>query len=391
MLKQNILNFLYGIFIPIISLPIFFDLAFFQFVYSKTPFEASPLIPIPIGVFAYFTLNFVNIIFNPKSNYIYYKYQDTSLYISVIFLFFSSVIIGSLSIVRFIQVIFLFVVSFFIIIPKKIYFLTVMLYLYLLIFNFFHFVSFSSNEILNKYAYVMFFDFEIYQALITYPAVLFLYLVFFVHIFINNSFCSRVFNSIIPFLIFILYYSLVTAARKISLIDIALISLMLFHSMYTSTMKGRFRSIIVLFFFALLTFNSQILLRLFDQIEEEQLDGGRLEIWQDFFNQDFHFSDLIFGFTESTVPAFHSYFLDTFSRIGLLGLLLILFIIYKLFKKFFSFSGFLLNTENIPRIVILLSLFSQITFNSILTQPFYLVNFLFVFSLFGSLPKKFSF
>jgi hypothetical protein len=160
--------------------------------------------------------------------------------------------------------------------------------------------------------------------------------------------------------------------------------------MYTLSIVSRFRSFILLASFLILTFNSQIILRLIDQIDEDQVDGGRLDIWKDFFDKDFNYIDLFFGFAETTVPAFHNYFLDTFSRIGLLGFILILFISYKLFKNFFIFSKFRLNAENFPRIVIILSLLSQLTFNSILTQPFYLVNFLFVFSLFGSLPKKFS-
>jgi len=388
-----------------IPMPLFIDLATLTLVINEKAFTSEPLIPLPLSIiitFISFPLFFI-LSKKHKIKFFLMKREYWILISLVIIFIFYSTMVSGVSLIRAIQLIF-FVAPIMFFLRIDCSKLETKFIFYFLFFTTLFFISHILSIAslvdgfhIGKRVFGVYWGYDIYQSLVSYPAVIFLYLAlsYFIAFFSNYE---RKIKNVATLLMFCSIFLLFSAARKISMVEV--ISLFLISMSYILTVNivykkniGRFflkkKSIMVIVLNILLGwgvsvyfFSSPLYKRLIQQIDNNNFDGSRLKNWSEGF--DFITKDIttfLVGNFPTGSPGHHNYLLDTISRVGVFGLAQIIIIAllaiifirkFYIIKKGFDFKGYLIT-------VLFLSLLLQSTVNSALTQPYYLINFFIVF------------
>ena len=351
------------IFIPI---PFFFDFGRFSFLYIKIDdydyIADSPLIPMPIGAIAFFLsiiIGYISAIANPGLFRSVFPPAKLLIFYSLVVLPLSlyAVFISNLSLPRLVQLIlpmtFISLLSFPVLMKDR---LGVLKNTFLSAFLFFniHFISVISTSLdfLNidpNLEYSNIFGILIYQSLITYPAVMSLYL------FLTLAMIYVARKDILPslrkykyfyyYFLFILLYLLAVSGRRAFLVEFisAFIVIITFSIIYGISRRYvakktlwyflLFVSLFVSFF--IFYINTPVSQRVLESIQENTFDSGRVDILGsafDFFNNNLLV--LFFGGGERDIPGFHNFILDQIYRIGLIGFLSVYVTMGMLIRRF---------------------------------------------------------
>lgn len=393
---------LFVLFLPL-GVPVFFDLVSLNFIFSDVFVVEEVGIPIPIGGITFSicaVFMYVHSFFKSSDYYrlVSPQYLFLIMFFSIIpFLLFSYFWSG-LSVVRIVQLVIPVLGLSVICIPRSPYYQSVMLFGALVGASFFviiHAVSlFLNNSNFSDISNVDFsfvFGLLIYQSLVTYNAVLMLYLFLLLAVCLSSNYSW--FSRLLSLLLVIVFFVVILAAgRRVSMFEFlgGMGILALFYLYYILIRNKISVSSIILFPFILvlgycalsLFLISPLFERSATSISENRFDSGRLDIYRQAF--DFFYNNLsvlAFGAGGSSSVGYHNYFLDTFYRVGMvgffilsLGVIVSISRVVKVAKDLDAralFRGGFLS-------VLLYLLFLQVTLNSGLTQPYYLINLLFV-------------
>lgn len=412
MIMKNALIELYKIMFVFIPIPLFFDFGSMQLVINNVDeynFIIKPSVPMPIGGIALFLAvligylcsmlykDYFRSVFTPVKLLLFYSF-------AVIPIFFYVFFVVGLSLSRVIQLLlpifFISFLSFPVLLKDR---LDMLKYTYISAFLFFslHFFSVvkTSNDLLNINDWTEFsgvFGVRIYQSLVSYPAVLFLYL----FLTLALIYVSR--KDILPrlkrysffayFFIFVLLYLLAASGRRAFLVEyiaaMAIVLIFTLISMLTSrVVKKRtvwYLSLFTMLFISFFVFfmSTPLSYRVLNSIEANTFDSGRVNILAnafDYFTNNL--SVLLFGGGPRDVPGFHNFILDQIYRIGLFGMFAVYITMFLLIRKFVKIND--LGTSYIYHrrmftFVLLGSLFLQSMINASVSQPYYFINFLMV-------------
>ena len=410
---SKILLFLYKLMYIFIPIPFFFDFGRFSFLYIKIDdydyIADSPLIPMPIGAIAFFLsiiIGYISAIANPGLFRSVFPPAKLLIFYSLVVLPLSlyAVFVSNLSLPRLVQLIlpmtFISLLSFPVLMKDR---LGVLKNTFLSAFLFFniHFISVISTSLdfLNmdpNLEYSNIFGILIYQSLITYPAVMSLYL------FLTLAMIYVARKDILPLLrkykyfyyyfLFILLYLLAVSGRRAFLVEFisAFIVIITFSIIYGISRRYvakktlwyflLFVSLFVSFF--IFYINTPVSQRVLESIQENTFDSGRVDILGSAF--EFFTNNLLvlfFGGGERDIPGFHNFILDQIYRIGLIGFLSVYVTMGMLIRRFVKTND--LGTvyryqRSMFMFILLSSLFLQSMINASVSQPYYFVNFLVV-------------
>ena len=234
----------------------------------------------------------------------------------------------------------------------------------------------------------------IYQSLITYPAVLSLYL----FLTISAIFVSA--KNILPelkkykyfayYFLIILLYLLAASGRRAFLIEFlgSLIVILTFSLIYAfsnryvkkKTVWSLFLYLLLFVAFFIFYVNTPLSNRVLTSIEQNTFDSGRVDILgsaYDFFTTNL--SVLFFGGGQREVPGFHNFVLDQIYRVGLVGLFSVYIIMGVLIRRFVKVNDLGTSYKYHRRMflfILFTALFMQSMINASVSQPYYFVNFL---------------
>jgi hypothetical protein len=384
-------------------LPIFYDLLFGRFIVEESMYGLDTGIPLPlgfifIGVFFLYVF-FLSVIGNKNFSLFLTLNQRYAYIVISLVLFLYAYVIGGMTFSRVVQLVM--PVAFFVVMGgannekfNSRFFLSGIFSFY--VFIALHFVSiYINNDSVLGIDQVQFSDFYgmiIYQSLLSYPAVLSLYLTITIYLFISTRW-----KLTYILLICLNLYLMLSSGRKIITLELLwLIFTMLSVVMIINPRVTLYKHIsccltILLLFIYIFNLYSETAsyARLFVTVESDGVSSGRFEIYQrallTFEGDWFGF---FFGLGLDKVN-FHNYFLDMIARIGLLltsiymlSLSYILVLVHKKIKKFgspFRVSVFFII---IGQVVI------QLLLNSPLNQPFYLTNLCFILLFLMYYPQK---
>lgn len=382
----------------LISIPLFFDLVYFDFVYSESPFGHETKFPIPVGLFAFCFLMVFFYLFSifKGSSYQHVLSGNIRYFIvvGVIFLFFNGIFISGLSFVRLFQLVLPLLFFFLLSVFKDEYKNRTFFFIGVFSFSIFtslHLLSLVvfSEELLkvSSLEFPMFFGASIYQSLVSYPAVLSLYFTLFIFLYFSDvtGWFTKVF---IVFSLFVVCFLMLLSARKSVFIEIGwVLFVLLFISPWFLKTKKKLGYWLVDFLLILsfitiasaLVWLTPSLERISSSFVNNTFTGGRLEIFSsaiDIISSDL--TGFLFGFGGGGY-SFHNFFLDLIFRLGLISAIVYLLILasigYCLYCKIAS-SGITIRLFSF--VCIVGQLFIQLLVNSPLTQPYYVVNYCFV-------------
>lgn len=388
---------LMALFILPIPIPVFIDLKSMSFIW-EAGFGVETNIPVPVGLLSMACfmgyaamLSFLG----EKYSFLMKRGQMATLVFFGVLVFLWFTFISNLEISRSLQLLLPVFLLGFILVPRKQSdvlemnsCLTLSAGAFFLI-HLFH-VFLTSAEVLNptKYEFVNFFSGSIYQGLVSYPSVIFIYATLFFY----NAF---VLKKLVPAntVFFVASICLLAmASRKASFISIALLFFvpsgyliyrsLFYFSIRLSVLRIVFFVFLLIFLVAFVFgFDLPIINRLQYQLEDGVLDS-RTEKWDailDIFNSDFGL--FLFGSGGGGAPGLHNYIFDTMYRVGFFGVALILFllffVIYNVARGVVKKVPVFGVLKKIFLVVLFGELFIQSTFNSGMTQPYLVVNILF--------------
>lgn len=397
----------------LIPIPLFFDFGSMQlitvYINDFNPLFHRPAIPMPIGGIAFalaIIIGYVGSIFYKKQFQSVFTPAKLLLFYSLVVIPISiySVFVSELSFSRLAQLllpmIFISLLSFPVLLKDRLELLRNTFLSGFVFFNL-HFLSIviSSNDFLDVNPNIEFsnlFGFLIYQSLVSYPAVITLYL------FLTIALIYVTRKEILPglkkykyfayYFIFVLLYLLAASGRRAFLVEYigSLVIISVFSIIYIST--NRFvkkKTVWFLFLFLLLFFsffvfyiNTPLSQRVLTSIDQNTFDSGRVNILGnafDFFTNNL--SVLFFGGGERERPGFHNFILDQIYRIGLVGMLSVYLTMVLLVRRFVKVNDTGTDFKYHRRMflfILLGSLFLQSMINASVSQPYYFVNFLIV-------------
>jgi hypothetical protein len=241
----------------------------------------------------------------------------------------------------------------------------------------------------NKLEFVNLFTGSIYQGLVSYPSVIFIYFCLFSYSAIGLK-KNVAFNTILSIISLIL---LAMASRKSSLISIFIflsipILYLIYYTVINFEIKKNIISILIRFSTLILAvvlifgLDLPIINRLQSQLDDG-IASSRTDKWSaalNLFTSDINL--FLFGSGGFAPPGLHNYILDTLYRVGLFGLVLIFFILGYAAKGTTQgikrTHGKFTTVTKIFLLILFGEIFVQSTFNSGLTQPYFFVNLLYV-------------
>ena len=408
---KKVFLIIYKLMFILIPIPLFFDFGNIGFVYinidNYNMLRDSPKIPMPIGALAFFLailIGYIGSIF--YSNIFRSVLPPTKMlifyFLVVLPLSIYTVFVAELSLPRLIQLllpmIFISLLSFPISMRDRLDVLRNTLLSGFLFFNL-HFLSviLTSVDFLNindNHEFSNIFGILIYQSLVTYPAVLTLYL------FLTVALIYVAKKDILPelkkykyfayYFLIVLLYLLAASGRRAFLIEylsslIVILSFSVTYAFYHRYVKKKtvwYFSLYLLLFIAFFVFyiNTPLSSRVLSSIEQNTFDSGRVDILgnaYDFFTTNL--SVLFFGGGQRDIPGFHNFILDQIYRIGLLGLFSVYIIMGVLIRRFVKLNDLGTDYKYHRRMfvfVLFTSLFMQSMINASVSQPYYFVNFL---------------
>jgi len=384
-----------------VALPIFIDLASFSLLLEKSFIIERGKIPFPLGgaafavaVFLSYGMSFVarnefNALLSPQQMVCFVVF-------ALLPFFIYTVLVSGLSLARVAQLLLPLLALCVLSVPahastQKLLVLSVMAgsgAFYML-----HVVSIikHSGKLFSAdyFEFSFFFEYLIYQSLVTYPGVLSLYFFCGLAVLLSPRFGVLV-RSLAGLYISVIFSLLLIASRRASMLEIGGgIGIIFAGVVLASLWKGRFfvsRIMLMMIAFVLspllLYFvkNSPLYQRASNSYSAGRFDSGRLDIYSSAIA---HFMDnpglLIFGAGGSGAVGYHNFFLDTVYRIGLLGLCIYISMLAYLIVKFYRLSkafGSGGTLQNVMVVVVLYLLFIQTFVNTSITQPYYALNLL---------------
>lgn len=401
------------IFIPI---PLFFDFGRLSFLYIKIDdydlILDSPAIPMPVGAIAFLiatVIGYIGSIINPSV-------FKSVLSPAKILIFYSLVVmplalyalfISNISLPRLIQLllpmVFISLLSFPVLLKDR---LDILRNTFLSGFVFFnlHFFSilFNAEDILNidsSYDFASFYSILIYQALVTYPAVLSLYLFLTIAmIYVTRKEIQpslRKYKYLAYYFLFVLLYLLAASGRRAFLVEYTtaffiVLGFSLFFGVSNRFVKKKtiwYFLLFIVLFLSFFTFyvNTPLSARVLSSIEENTFDSGRVDILGNaFYFFGSNLTVLFFGGGTRDAPGFHNFILDQIYRVGLVGLLSVYITMVLLVKRFVKVNDIGTNYKYHRLMfvtVLFASLFLQSMINASVSQPYYFINFLVVTTL----------
>lgn len=408
---KKVFLILYKIMFFLIPIPLFFDFATLSFFYVNIHdfdfLRDSPKIPLPIGALAFFfaiLIGYVGSIF--YSNIFRSVFTPTKMllfyFLVVLPLALYAIFISNISLPRLVQIllpmIFISLLSFPVLMKDRLDILKNMVLSGFLFFNL-HFLSIilTSINFLNINSNIEFsniFGIMIYQSLITYPAVLSLYLFLTIAVIFVGA------KDILPelkkykyfayYFLIVLLYLLAASGRRAFLIEflssliviLAFSVIYIFSNRYVKKKTVWYFSLYLILFIAFFVFyvNTPLSNRVLYSIEQNTFDSGRVDILghaYDFFTTNL--SVLFFGGGQRDVPGFHNFVLDQIYRVGLVGLFSVYIIMAILVRRFVRVNDLGTNYKYHRRMflfILLAALFMQSMINASVSQPYYFVNFL---------------
>lgn len=379
-----------------LSWPFFVDLNGFYFVASKGPFSADPDIPFPVGALGLCLFIFVvYFMFLFKRGKLCIGSRNSILLFCLLMFFsFYCLIVPQVSVVRLVQLVIPICVMMVMVVPdspflKKCFFYSI--FYGASIWMFFHLVSIflgAGTLSISKYDFVVFYGYDIYQALVSYPGVLFLFFLLSYVVYTRPGLGNKFIGFFSMFMSLLL---MALAARRASFVDVFLFLLIVYCVPLFGVLLGRkflfFNAVLKILLvnsFLAVVFFAGLKLPIFDRFvgsfSSGNADAGRLDKYVkavEYFGSDF--TRFLFGGGQG-VPGFHNFFLDAAYRIGLVGVLLLLIMLvlssYWFLWKANGRGGSGTSYQIIK--VLVLSLLFQSMINTPLTQPYYALNFLMV-------------
>ena len=402
---------LYKLMFLLIPIPLFFDFGNFSFLYVNIDdfniFTDSPKIPMPIGALAFlfailigylgsiFYSNIFRSVFSPAKILLFY-------FLVALPLALYSIFISHISLPRLAQLllpmIFISLLSFPVMMKDRLDLLRNTLLSGFLFFNV-HFLSLvlTSADFLNindNKEFSNVYGVLIYQALITYPAVLSLYLFLTIGVIYVGK------KGILPglknykyfayYFLIILLYMLAASGRRAFLVEYlgSLIVILVFSVIYAfsnryvkkKTVWSLFLYLFLFILFFAFYINTPLSDRVISSIEQKTFDSGRVDILgnaYDFFTSNL--SVLFFGGGQRDAPGFHNFILDQIYRVGLIGFFSVYIIMGVLIRRFVKTNDLGTNYKYPRRVflfILLTTLFLQSMINASVSQPYYFVNFL---------------
>lgn len=390
-----IFNMMMSIFCFFLSWPIFFDFSNFEFINQEGYWFEGVGIPMPIG--ALILMVFLSV-FNLLNKKIVFIKNSSKLIISFFVLIPLSsyfYMVSGLSVSRIIQLVmpllFFLVVAY----PEKMKLRRALFFSWMLgffLFSTFHmiYVVLNSNEfhMIDEFSYTLIFEHRLYQALVSYPGGMTIFYFLCISIAISGirfpfkyTFCTL--GGIVAII------QIGMAARRVSLFEltfgILIFSLLLiFNWKKIDLLSKKF----VFIFFGILIpvhiliiLNSPLFLRSTESVNEGEFDSGRLDIYREAFRYfSTNIDALLFGVGGEGHVGFHNYVLDTVHRVGVIGFLVLFITILLLSIKFLNFTTLKNKSMKIMALFpVFMCCLMQVTVNSAITQPYYLIFMLMSF------------
>lgn len=400
-MKKSIKFFivLIGIFsYGLIPIPLFFDLVDFELVLTT---ETFPILqaPLPVAV-VFFCLGLIacHILNLFNNSFIYFignKRLRYTLFSFSIILFLWLYFLSNIGFLKIIQIMLPLLGAIFFIYPKDTRLLNIVLNFTVgvaVIYFTLHLVSLYLNNVnfltLTEFEFPYFFGNSIYQSLVSYPGVIFIYFCITFYLSVRNT---KTTGFLYTLACIVLLSLLGFAARRASVFELLILFfiLVVISGIYIAKYKIISKKIIyyvlfllpflILFFYVLTKF--PLGQRFNRTYQTGEFDSGRLDIYQKALSE---FSNNLGGlfFGQSGKSGYHNYFLDMLYNIGILPILVFfsmisLYFIYD-YKKILNYFSEI-NWLNIE-VILIAGCFSgflvQSMVNASITQPYYLINLL---------------
>lgn len=395
--------------LALVPIPLFFDVNDGRFVLEKTSFP-SAVSPVPVGLLGMAValfLYFIGSFMYPMRYKRLVGWTVSLVGVNVLaFLMLWALIISGAGILRVIQVYMPLMLLLFVSYPidpseRKLVCRTVMTSFALVsVLHFISIVTTSDNWIAaTSYEFATFFGYGIYQSLVTYTAVISLYLIPVMGFILIDKMrlTSRL---VLISLAVLMLLMLALGARRASLVEFSLILFLLamFGTTYFMT-KAKLTlgalvllvSIIPVFFFFEAIASLPIIDRGVGSFTSGTFDSGRLAIYERAIRElSSDYTLLLAGRGESS--GYHNFGLDLIYTLGVIPLGLFLFITFFIVKKAWeklrreegpqSWLGAFLTTSTICLLLV------QSMVNASVTQPYYLLNFLMVSLVVRFIPRN---
>jgi hypothetical protein len=408
-LLQKISSFLFLLSLCLVPIPLFIDLANLELVINKGPFSSNPKIPLPVSIISisvsYILLYFVS---NRRKILFFFKTNKSLTLISLAILFIIyAIIISGLIPVRAVQLIFFIIpvlcfikvnnpvlegkIIFYFLLSPACFFCLHIVSIYVM------YVNGEIVDILSNVNFVLFWGYDIYQGLVSYCGVLFIYSTISLFIILFSNF-SRKLKLLSAILFISSLFLLFASGRKIALVEFFLlftlvilnfIRLSFYYNKINGTLilKKKALPLLIMIVFICFSasyyiFNSMSYYRLFDQIAIKSWVFPRSLHWVEGLNyitKDVH--TFFLGNFISGTPGFHNYFLDTTARVGVVGLLIIIILLFlsiNYVKVFYTAYQNIDSSVKYLFVLLALALFIQSFVNSAFSQPYYILNLFFV-------------
>jgi hypothetical protein len=380
------------------GLPIFFDLKELSIVLSNSPFGAHPSIPLPLG--AGVLMLYVLLAFFSVRKFLLSRSQVLLSLLVVSFAFSLSVWNSSYGLIYLFQF-FLYLFAFIFIFREFTWRdLERRLYSFFIVFGLFVFlhvvsVSLAGGLRADRYDYVMLFNFEVYQALVSYPAILFLWFSFCTSFIILGE-GGRLLRLVLGWAALSCLFLLLASGRRVSILEvftyISMVSIYLFVKYFLNdnagladlfrknrVLLGKYFLVLTLFFVAFFSSNSWV--RLSNPANAGGFDGGRFSNWSEGVSTLLGAGVLARGDHMGLQDDnFHNFLLDSMVRFGGGAAVLFVTFLMVLCFKFYSLSKGMEREAFLLGSPILASIIYQNVFNSAFSQPYYVVNLFFVLS-----------
>ncbi|RSC81569.1 oligosaccharide repeat unit polymerase [Acinetobacter haemolyticus] len=395
----------------LIPIPLFIDLSTFHLVISDEYFPKVN-IPMPLSVFllvsSVFLFHFLSFFYREEFCFLLSRKLRYIFLCFFVIVFSWIYFISKVDILKIIQVLMPIIGGIFFIYPKNILILRKIVltsFFFGFVFYNLHFFYILTNNhnlrSVDSYDFVKFFDFGIYQALVSYPGVVFLHFVVFFYLLLKNS---TKFNSILFFYGGIILLTLLgLAARRASLIELLIFLVFscivcLLYAFKFNKIKLNILVFIIVFVPCILIYfmfflHLPIFLRTQQSYESGSFGTSRIEIYKAAIET---FSNNIYQFLIGSPgkSGFHNYFLDVLFNLGLLPIIILMLMLFVYFLS--NFKRVYANIKSFDfyklEVIIILGLTSglvvQSMVNASITQPFYLLNVLLVIMLYVSLNSR---
>lgn len=382
----------------LIPIPLFFDLVDFKLVLTTDTFPILQA-PLPVGI-VFFCLGLIayHILGLFNGSFIYFvsnKRLRYTLFSFSIILFLWLYFLSSIGFLKIIQIMLPLLGAIFFIYPRDKRLLNTILNFTIgvaVIYFTLHLVSLYLNNIdflkLTEFDFPYFFGNSIYQSLVSYPGVIFIYFCIIFYLSVRNI---KTTGFLYTLACLVLLSLLGFAARRASVFELLILFLILLVVSVAYIVKYKRISkkilyyvfcllpFLILFFYVLTKF--PLGQRFNRTYQAGEFDSGRLDIYQKAFS-DFsnNLGGLFFG--QSGKSGYHNYFLDMLYNVGILPILIFfsmisLYFIYDYRKILNYFSE--INWFSVE-VILIAGCFSgflvQSMVNASITQPYYLINLL---------------